>query len=193
MDVHTFTLDNGLTVYLNEDHNTTSVFGAVVVNGGGKRDPHDATGIAHYLEHLLFKGTDELGTIDFEKEEYIYLLELIIYLEKIGFEIRKFGNQSIIVEGVPTELPIGKEKEIIQDILENYIENKRLNSSFIEYMAATYACKAAIKAGESLSQIECLELINKLFNTQHPYYCPHGRPIIVNLTIEELDKRFERH
>ncbi|MDP6936955.1 MAG: hypothetical protein QGF36_05940, partial [Candidatus Marinimicrobia bacterium] len=50
MDVKTITLKNGLTVYLNEDHNTTSVFGAVIVNGGGKRDPQDATGIAHYLE-----------------------------------------------------------------------------------------------------------------------------------------------
>ena len=72
LDVHTFVLDNGLTVYINEDHNTTSVFGAVVVKGGGKRDPKDATGIAHYLEHLLFKGTEELGTIDYEKEK-IYL------------------------------------------------------------------------------------------------------------------------
>ena len=92
-------------------------------------------------------------TLTFEIEEFTYLLELLLYLEKIGFEVRKFGDTSVIVEGVPTELPIGKEKEIIKDILENYMENKKLNSSFIEYMAATYACKAAIKAGERLSQI----------------------------------------
>ena len=73
------------------------------------------------------------------------------------------------------------------------VQNKQLNSSFIEYMAATYACKAAIKAGEKLSNVESSELIDKLFNTEHPYYCPHGRPIIVNLTIDDLDKRFERH
>ena len=53
LDVEIYKLDNGLTVYLNEDHNETSVFGAVVVDGGGKRDPSDATGIAHYLEHVL--------------------------------------------------------------------------------------------------------------------------------------------
>ena len=53
---------------LNEDHNETSVFGAVVLDAGGKRDPSDATGIAHYLEHVLFKGTAELGT-DYEKEK----------------------------------------------------------------------------------------------------------------------------
>ena len=68
LDVHVYQLENGLTVYLNEDHNTTSVFGAVAVRGGGKRDPKDATGIAHYLEHLLFKGTDKMGTTNYELE-----------------------------------------------------------------------------------------------------------------------------
>ena len=44
LKVHTYTLENGLTVYINEDHNTTSVFGAIAVRGGGKRDPEDARG-----------------------------------------------------------------------------------------------------------------------------------------------------
>ena len=60
-------------------------------------------------------------------------------------------------------------------------------------MAATYSCKAAIKAGDKLDESECINLIDKLFSTNHPYYCPHGRPIIVNLGIEDIDKRFERH
>ncbi len=64
-----FKLDNGLTVFLNEDHNKPIVYGAVVVKAGGKNDPSDATGMAHYQEHMLFKGTEELGTIDWEKEK----------------------------------------------------------------------------------------------------------------------------
>ena len=131
-------------------------------------------------------------TIQFDKEDYIYLLEILYYLKKIGFDIREFGDSSIIIEGVPMELTIGKEQEIINDILDNYIQNKKVSSSFIDYMAATYSCKAAIKAGEKLSNEECYELINQLFNTKHPYYCPHGRPIIINLSIDDLDKRFER-
>ena len=59
-------------------------------------------------------------------------------------------------------------------------------------MAATYSCKAAVKAGDYLEENECISLINQLFATNHPYYCPHGRPIIINLTISDLDKRFER-
>ena len=84
LEVHTYKLDNGLTVYLNEDHNTTSVFGAVVVRGGGKRDPQDATGIAHYLEHLLFKGTEKMGTIDYEQEK--------IYLDSIQVKYDELSN-----------------------------------------------------------------------------------------------------
>tara|TARA_B100001094_G_scaffold327007_1_gene384280 strand:- start:3967 stop:5685 length:1719 start_codon:yes stop_codon:yes gene_type:complete len=132
-------------------------------------------------------------TLTFESEDFTYLHEILPYLLKIGFKIRLFGENSIIVEGVPPELSLGKEKEIINNILDHYIQNKKFNSSFIEYMAATYACKAAIKAGDKLSYSECAELIDKLFITKYPYYCPHGRPVIVNLTIEELDKRFERH
>ena len=131
-------------------------------------------------------------TVNFDPERYESLIEIIPYLTKIGFDIRQFGQSSIIIEGSPSELPLGREKEVINDILDNYQENNQLNSSFIDYMAATYSCKAAIKAGDLLDDNECVNLINQLFATKHPYYCPHGRPIIINLTISDLDKRFER-
>ncbi|MDI3526016.1 MAG: hypothetical protein PWR03_199 [Tenuifilum sp.] len=64
-----FTLPNGLTVILDEQHDKPEVFGVVAVKTGGKNDPADATGMAHYQEHMLFKGTKQLGTIDWEKEK----------------------------------------------------------------------------------------------------------------------------
>ena len=72
LSVKKYTLDNGLTVYLNEDHSKSEIFGAVVVNAGGKNDPKDATGIAHYFEHMMFKGTDRIGTLNWSTEK-IYL------------------------------------------------------------------------------------------------------------------------
>ena len=131
-------------------------------------------------------------TIDYTPEDFNNLLDIIPYLNKIGFDVRQFGDSSVIIEGSPPELSNGKEKEVIDDILDNFIEHKQLNSSFIDYMAATYSCKAAIKAGDKLDETECISLIDKLFSTKHPYYCPHGRPIIINLSINDLDKRFER-
>lgn len=73
--VKQYVLKNGLHVYLTEKHDVPRVFGAVVVKTGGKNDPHDNTGMAHYLEHMLFKGTTELGTSNYEKEK-IHLDEI---------------------------------------------------------------------------------------------------------------------
>ena len=109
------------------------------------------------------------------------------------FEFREFGENTIILEGVPSNLPLEHEENIIREILNQYIKTKNTNSAFIEYMASTYACKAAIKAGDKLSPDECRELVDELFSTEHPYYCPHGMPIIINLTLSDLDTRFERH
>ncbi|MCB9002221.1 MAG: insulinase family protein [Bacteroidales bacterium] len=62
-------LNNGLTVILDEHHAQPEVFGLVIVKTGGKNDPSDATGMAHYQEHMLFKGTTDLGTVNWEKEK----------------------------------------------------------------------------------------------------------------------------
>jgi len=112
-------------------------------------------------------------TIDYTPEDFNNLLDILPYLNKIGFDVRQFGGNSVIIEGSPPELSNGKEQEVIDDILDNFIEHKQLNSSFIDYMAATYSCKAAIKAGDKLDETECINLIDKLFSTKHPYYCPH--------------------
>ncbi|MDD4515933.1 insulinase family protein [Massilibacteroides sp.] len=67
--VKEYKLSNGLTVWLNEDHSEPKVFGAVVVKAGSKDCPD--TGIAHYFEHMMFKGTDKIGTVDYEAEKVL--------------------------------------------------------------------------------------------------------------------------
>lgn len=98
LKVREYKLENGLTVYLNEDHTHPNVFGAVVIKGGSKRDPKDATGIAHYLEHIMFKGTDRLGTTNYEAEKVF--LDSITYfydlLPKIPTPEEKFKIQENI-------------------------------------------------------------------------------------------------
>lgn len=69
MDVHIYRLDNGLTVYLTENHETPRFHAEIVVRAGSKHDPAEATGLAHYLEHMLFKGTQNMGTFDYAKEK----------------------------------------------------------------------------------------------------------------------------
>ena len=67
LEVREMKLGNGMTVWLNEDHSQPKVFGAVVVNAGAKDCPN--TGIAHYFEHIMFKGTDEIGTVNYAQEK----------------------------------------------------------------------------------------------------------------------------
>lgn len=69
LKVKEYRLENGLTVWLNEDHSQPKVFGAVVVKAGAKDCPD--TGIAHYFEHMMFKGTDHIGTLDYESEKVL--------------------------------------------------------------------------------------------------------------------------
>ena len=63
-----YTLDNGLKVYLTSYADAPRVQTNIAVRAGSKNDPEDATGLAHYLEHMLFKGTDIYGSLDFSKE-----------------------------------------------------------------------------------------------------------------------------
>lgn len=82
LKIKQFTLANGLVVYLHEDHNKPEVFGAMVVRAGGKYDPKDATGMGHYLEHMLFKGTTRMGTTNYEAER-IFLAKIDSLYEEL--------------------------------------------------------------------------------------------------------------
>ncbi len=109
-----YTLENGLTVMLTENHNTPQIFGVVAVKAGGKNDPKEATGMAHYLEHMLFKGTEEMGTWDY-KSEKVHLDKIEALYEDLGkttdeaqrAEIQKKINEEAILAGkyaIPNEM-----------------------------------------------------------------------------------------
>jgi DNA mismatch repair protein MutL len=131
--------------------------------------------------------------LEFSPDDFDGLLDVLPYLEKIGFKIRKQDETSIRIEAIPSEMALGNERTVIREILDNFLKEQKQYSSFQEGLAAMFACKAAIKAGDSLTREEMQELVNRLFATEHPYYCPHGRPIIVQMSLDELDGRFERH
>ncbi|MFC1527860.1 DNA mismatch repair endonuclease MutL [Candidatus Neomarinimicrobiota bacterium] len=130
--------------------------------------------------------------MQFAPDEYSVLLEILPYLEKIGFRMKQAGKDTVLIESIPSEMTWGREKEVIKDIIDNFESSNKEFSSLQENIAASFACHAAIKAGDKLTAVEMRELVDRLFGTKHPYYCPHGRPIIVQLSLEELDKRFER-
>jgi len=98
MQVRVYQLDNGLTVYLSRNAEAPRFYAEIAVRAGSTTDPSDCTGLAHYLEHLLFKGTKNMGTLDYEKEKP--------YIEKI----------TQLYEQHFKEKDVAKRKKIYQEI-----------------------------------------------------------------------------
>ncbi len=139
-------------------------------------------------QQLLFPETKE-----FSADDYNVLVDIIPSLNTLGFRLREFGPHTVLVEAVPTGMRGGSEGAILKEIIDYYRENRVFDYSPSKRLAASYSCKAAVKAGDPLTEEEMRVLVDQLFATENPFYCPHGRPIIINLSIDELDKRFERH
>jgi DNA mismatch repair protein MutL len=116
------------------------------------------------------------------------------FFSAFGFEIGDFGGRALSVSAIPAFLKDGAIEDTIRGILKYLLEGKNPDS-FLEpekRFAAAFACGAAIKAGQKLSQEEMNALLNSLFSTKNPYICPHGRPTLVRISLDELLRRFLR-
>lgn len=139
-------------------------------------------------QQLLFPQIVELSA-----EDYALLLEMLPFMEQIGFVIKAFGKNTVVVEGVPSGVKISDDEKILLDILDEYKRGKKENFDIRDNVAKSFACHSAIRAGDPLTLEAMNTLIDQLFSTKAPYFCPHGRPVIINLSLDELDRRFRRH
>jgi DNA mismatch repair protein MutL len=139
-------------------------------------------------QQLLFPQTVTLTSGD-----YSLAKDILPFLQTIGFESKLFGKNTIVLEGVPPEIKAGTESNIIQEILDEFKNNQlRVKLEAKDNLAKSFSCKAAIKAGERLTDTEMRSLIDRLFATSMPYVCPHGRPVLIKISLGELDRRFFR-
>ena len=141
-----------------------------------------------FSQQLLFPRTVELDPGSFGLVKEIYP-----FLTKLGFTLKFFSKNTIVIEGVPEDVKSGSEEKVLLDLINEYTTNQRENKlDSKENIAKSYSCKAAIKAGDYLSEKEMRLLIDQLFATSMPYVCPHGRPIVVKISLDEFDRRFGR-
>ncbi len=139
-------------------------------------------------QQLLFPQTVELGAND-----YLLLKDLMPHMERLGFDLRLFGKNTVIMDGIPGDVRIGNERRILEDLLDEYRRNEHATTTDVrDNLAKSYACRAAIKSGDRLTPNEMISLIDMLFLTDMPYSCPHGRPTMVKVSTDELDRRFGR-
>jgi DNA mismatch repair protein MutL len=131
--------------------------------------------------------------IQFDLASYEILKELDPMISKLGFKIKYLPKSYVIIEGVPDDIKSGSEEKLLREFITEYLNNqkeKQLEEK--DNIAKSYSCKAAIKAGDKLSEKEMRLLIDQLFATTMPYVCPHGRPIVIKISLEEFDRRFGR-
>jgi DNA mismatch repair protein MutL len=139
-------------------------------------------------QQLLFPCTIDLTPGDFSLFE-----ELVPHFIALGFDVKPFGKHTVLVEGVPVDVKPGHEQNILQEMLEQYKEYQQHAPTDVrDNMAKAYACRSAIKSGDALTEKEMRSLIDQLFATSMPYVCPHGRPVVLRISTEELDRRFGR-
>lgn len=153
-----------------------------------ERALHRINTILPSSQQLLFP-----QTLEFTSGDFTLIKGVIPFLKNIGFEIKLFGKNTFVLEGVPPEVKAGTETTILQEILDEFKNNQlRVKLDARDNIAKSFSCKAAIKAGEKLTEVEMRSLIDQLFATQMPYVCPHGRPVIIKISLPELDRRFFR-
>lgn len=141
-----------------------------------------------FTQQLLFPHTLDLTPADFE-----LIRSVKDDLIRLGFDFKFYSGRTVVIEGVPADVKPGTEQRILQDILTQYRDyEQEFQWKGRHNLAASYACRSSIKAGDPLTLAEMNALIDQLFACENPYTCPHGRPVIIKMTIDDLDTRFGR-
>jgi len=133
-------------------------------------------------------------TMELDYREASILTERILWFADAGFIIEHFGGNTFLLRGVPSSIPQGQEKTVFLDMLDYFREKGTAasRSEFFNRLAASMACKKAIKSGEKLTLAAIEALITDLSGKANPFTCPHGRPSVIKISYQDLATRFKR-
>jgi DNA mismatch repair protein MutL len=135
-------------------------------------------------------------TLRLSPAEFAVMNTSLSFFERAGFEVEPFGGRTMIVNAAPNPHAYFNAERCLRDMIGELTTGSDLTRAARtqhERIAKTFACKAAIKAGQSLSQGEMHDLFERLFTTELPYHDVHGRPTVIRLSVAELERRFGRH
>lgn len=130
--------------------------------------------------------------INLTNQEFNIFKENIEFFNRLGFEIEKFGINSVALRGVPILFGKPNFKEIFFDILDNFQKDIKSNYEMRLEKIIKIACSNAVKSGDNISELEIYSLFEQLEKVENPFTCPHGRPTIIKITKQELEKQFKR-
>ena len=137
-------------------------------------------------QQSLFPQSVTLNSADFE-----LLRELLPDIKALGFDIREFGKNTVVVDGIPADITNASENELLEQLLEGFKNNLAiLKLDKRDNLARSLARNAALKAGVKLSMEEMNQLVDQLFACQMPNLALNGKPVISTFTLNELAERF---
>lgn len=132
-------------------------------------------------------------TVTLSKEEYSAMLENLELVNEAGFDVEDFGNGCVIVRECPMELSADDVDEVISEIAGRFVEKKQdVAFEKMDWIFHSVACRSAIKAGNFTSRLEMERFAKQLLSMPDIRYCPHGRPVLIEMTQRELEKNFGR-
>ena len=127
------------------------------------------------------------------KDEYIAVTENLEIMKNAGFEIDDFGNGTVLVRSCPLDLEKEDITELVSEVASYLASNKKdVLPEKLDWIYHNISCRAAIKAGNIQTDYELIEFTKQLLADDEVRYCPHGRPVLIELTKYELDKQFGR-
>ena len=130
--------------------------------------------------------------IELNQIEYDKILNYLDLFTKLGFKIEDFGEKSVVLREVPMIFGLPTYVNFIRDIIDSLDKEISSNYEADLYKIMKKACKASVKAGDDLSDMEIESLIRDLKNCENPYTCPHGRPTVVEVSKHTISKLFLR-
>lgn len=138
-------------------------------------------------QKLLFPINVELDAASFQ-----VATSTVDDLNRLGFEVRPFGLRSVAIYAMPAAAGASNPERLYRSMIDDLAGVEMEGENLHKKMAQSFACRAAVMAGDRLTDEEKSALISDLFLCQNPYVCPHGRPTLIKLTKSELEKRFGR-
>lgn len=132
-------------------------------------------------------------TVTLSPDEYNAVIENLELLSDAGYDISDFGDRCVKVSACPPELVDCNIVDIVTEI-SGYLANniKTLMPEKLDWIYHSMACRAAVKAGNFTSSYEAEKFVEKLLQREDIRYCPHGRPVMIEMTKKELEKQFKR-
>lgn len=131
--------------------------------------------------------------LDYPNSDALKVKEQMDLLAQAGIQLEEFGANSFLLRSHPTWYPAGEEESIVREMIDMLLTTGSVSvKKFREATAIMMSCKRSIKANHHLDEAQARALLTQLATCENPFNCPHGRPVLIHFTNQDMEKMFKR-